>query len=167
MTSHAETGRAIALHHLGGCSNSGTQLGSLWPEISALVGGSPPPPPPPPAGDAFIVDGQAPVTVPDLGDVRATATVPAGTRVRTLDVELDLAHTWRGDLEVTLVSPSGRTATVVARSNPNDSAHDLTGRFAVSGLAGEGGGVYTLRVRDLAREDSGTLRAWRLLGNTP
>ncbi len=160
----ATTGRAIALHHLGGCSNSGTQLVSLWSEIAALVGGSAPPPPPP-AADAFTVSGQAPLSVPDLGDVRATATVPAGARVRTLDVELDIAHTWRGDLEVTLVSPGGKTATVVARSNPNDSTQNLTGRFAVAGLAGEGGGVYTLRVRDLAREDAGTLRAWRLVGN--
>ena len=33
------TGKVIALHHLGGCFNSGTKVALIWPEVSAHFGG--------------------------------------------------------------------------------------------------------------------------------
>ena len=37
-----ESGRAIALHHFGGCVNSGVKMSLIWPEISAFFGGQVP-----------------------------------------------------------------------------------------------------------------------------
>ncbi|MEE4218958.1 MAG: PKD domain-containing protein [Xanthomonadales bacterium] len=36
------TGRAIALHHLGGCYNQGTKIARIWPEISGFFGNTVP-----------------------------------------------------------------------------------------------------------------------------
>ena len=50
------TNKVIALHHLGGCNNTGARMELIWPQVSSFFGGvipegdngtTPPPPPPP------------------------------------------------------------------------------------------------------------------------
>lgn len=92
--------------------------------------------------------------------------VPTAVTVNTVEVQLDIDHPWRGDLEVKLTSPSGTTVSVVPRSDPNDSQSGIMGTFMVDGLSGNGQGTWTLKVRDLAAEDTGTFKSWRLALNT-
>jgi subtilisin-like proprotein convertase family protein len=82
--------------------------------------------------------------------------------ITSLQVSLDITHTWRGDLAVQLVSPSGTTAIVHNRSG--GSADDLTiSGMALAAFTGEtASGAWRLRVQDLARQDLGTLDSWSI-----
>jgi subtilisin-like proprotein convertase family protein len=89
--------------------------------------------------------------------------------VRAIRVDIDITHSYRGDLRVVLASPQGRVAIL----------HNMTGSFrddlkqtytaennddlanlVRSGTAGQG--RWTLNVSDNLRRDVGTLNAWRL-----
>ncbi|MEZ4399684.1 MAG: proprotein convertase P-domain-containing protein [Kofleriaceae bacterium] len=82
-------------------------------------------------------------------------------------VVIDLEHTYRGDLEVTLVTPAGHSVAVVARDGGGD--NDVRGRFPVALPPGtDGRGTWRLVVSDHAALDTGTLTAWSLeLGDGP
>src|SRR5690606_26215510 len=76
-------------------------------------------------------------------------------------VTIDLDHTYRGDLEITLLSPDG-TQNVLANPRP-DVNHDYRWTFTTNRLIGEqSDGQWTLRVRDLYGNDVGTLNSWKL-----
>ena len=79
-----------------------------------------------------------------------------------LKANLDVSHTWRGDLVVKLTSPSGKTATLSDRAG--GSADDIKGDFDLSeAFKGESTkGDWTLTVEDKAARDEGTLNAWSL-----
>lgn len=100
----------------------------------------------------------------------STVQVDADGTVESLDVTVDITHTYRGDLEVTLRAPDGRVEVLHARTG--GSADDLRETFAVSALAGSPArGDWTLTVRDLAGSDVGSLNRWtldlRLGGDAP
>ncbi|MFD2179571.1 pre-peptidase C-terminal domain-containing protein [Veronia pacifica] len=38
----ADTGRAIALHHFGGCENQGVRIDKIWPQVASYFGNVPP-----------------------------------------------------------------------------------------------------------------------------
>ncbi|HEY8210991.1 MAG TPA: proprotein convertase P-domain-containing protein, partial [Myxococcaceae bacterium] len=80
----------------------------------------------------------------------------------SLKANLDVSHTWRGDLVVKLTSPSGKTATLSDRKG--GSQDDLKGAFDLSEtFKGESTkGDWTLTVEDKAARDEGTLNAWSL-----
>lgn len=81
--------------------------------------------------------------------------------VDKLKVDLDLEHTWRGDLVVKLTSPSGKSA--VLSNREGGSADDLKGSFELSDFAGEPvQGQWTLTVEDKASRDTGVLKGWGL-----
>jgi endonuclease I/subtilisin-like proprotein convertase family protein len=99
--------------------------------------------------------------IEDHQTVTSHLDVPEKATVEALKLNLDLAHTWRGDLVVTLTSPSGRSAVVSNREG--GSADDLRGEFDLSAFAGEPTeGRWTLTVEDKARRDTGTLEQWGL-----
>jgi subtilisin-like proprotein convertase family protein len=99
--------------------------------------------------------------IPDLGTVTSTIEFDQPFDVDTLKLNLDLGHTYRGDLVVTLTSPSGKSVTVSNREG--GSTDDIKGSFDLSQFAGEPmKGTWTLTVQDSARLDSGTLRSWGL-----
>ncbi len=84
----------------------------------------------------------------------------AGARVGTIELELDITHTYRGDLVVELEHGSVRK-TVVSRQGGG--ADDLKGTFTVEGFEGmDAAGTWTLHVSDRAYLDRGTLNAWTL-----
>lgn len=123
---------------------------------------------PPPSGGTFIGENNNSASIPDNNSTGRTSTINVSgvSNVTSVQVALDIDHTWRGDLEVTLTNPQGVTRTVIARTNPGDSTDDIVGVFNVTGFSGNGNGTWTLRVRDLARFDTGTLRSWGLALNT-
>ncbi len=79
-------------------------------------------------------------------------------------VSVDIAHTYRGDLKVTL---SKGTFSVVLSNNVGGSADNLMQTFPVAGLAGQDlAGTWTLTVADTARADVGTLKSWAIEATT-
>lgn len=98
----------------------------------------------------------------DNQTVTSTIHLDADAKLSSLKANLDLLHTYRGDLVVTLTSPSGKTATISDRQG--GSADNLQGAFDLStAFAGEQTkGDWTLTVKDTANADVGTLKSWSL-----
>jgi subtilisin-like proprotein convertase family protein len=109
------------------------------------------------------------LAIPDdqPGGVASSLTVSQAGKVKEISVGVDIRHTFIGDLEVTLRSPSGRT--IVLHDRTGASANDLVGSYSsldhveLSTLIGQQPqGEWALHVRDFAALDTGTLRRWDL-----
>jgi aminopeptidase YwaD len=99
--------------------------------------------------------------IQDNQTVTSTLSFSGDATVDSLKLDLDLQHTYRGDLVVSLTSPSGKSA--VISDKQGGSADDLKGSFDLSAFAGEkAAGTWTLTVKDTARQDTGTLNSWGL-----
>ncbi|MBZ4415652.1 M4 family metallopeptidase [Myxococcus sp. RHSTA-1-4] len=99
--------------------------------------------------------------ISDLGTVTSKLKLDQDLTIDKLALSLDVSHSYRGDLSVTLTSPSGKSAVVHDRKGGG--ADDLKGTFDLSAFAGEPArGEWTLTVSDKARGDTGVLNSWGL-----
>ena len=92
----------------------------------------------------------------DAAGITRTFDLPAGVTLEHLALTVNLAHSYRGDLEVFVTSPAG---TVSKLLNVNgDSNNDLANwTFTTARHWGEeGGGTWSLRVADRFSGDAGT-----------
>ncbi|MDB2365856.1 proprotein convertase P-domain-containing protein [Luminiphilus sp.] len=94
------------------------------------------------------------VTVTSLGVLPSTG----------LALDLNISHTYRGDLTITVISPIGTTASV--STNPPASGNNVVRQdLKLDEFAGEApAGVWTLRISDGASGDVGALNSWGLSG---
>ncbi len=134
--------------------------------------GLPEPPEPheePEPGRQIRVESSPNLTIPDDSPegVQSSLDVPASGRITAMAVSLDIEHTYRGDLKVSLRAPSGGTA--ILHDRGGGSADDLVRLYrtadtpALTMLLGEEArGEWTLAVADLEGRDVGTLRRWEL-----
>ena len=107
--------------------------------------------------------------IPDANNSGITSTIGMtgqGT-ISGIEVEVTISHSYRGDLHIELISPGGQHA--LLRSRDGDSQDDLHAIYTHESTAplqvmlGEAiEGDWTLHVRDLARQDEGTLDRWAL-----
>lgn len=107
-------------------------------------------------------------TIPDndttgLLDSMTISSAFVNFSVEHVEVEFDATHPFRGDLEVTLISPAG-IASRLATVRPLDSGFDFSSwRFGSVRHWGEAAaGAWTLRVADLAVSDVGIWNSWTL-----
>lgn len=109
------------------------------------------------------------IAIPDLNAAGISSTLAqtqTGT-VKDIVVSVDIEHTYRGDLQVELVAPSGLSVLLHNkeggwRDNINRS-YDVATTSALEAVIGESiPGDWKLRVRDLAEKDEGQLNAWSL-----
>jgi Zn-dependent metalloprotease len=85
----------------------------------------------------------------------------AGNASSALKVDVDIAHTWRGDLVIDLVAPDG-TAYRLKNSNSSDSADNVVTTYTVDASSETATGTWKLRVQDLATYDVGRINSWKL-----
>ncbi len=76
-------------------------------------------------------------------------------------VAVDITHTWRGDLKIDLVSPSGTVRTLKEPSS-GDSGDNVVETYTVNLSPDDANGSWTLRVQDTLSGDSGNLNKWTL-----
>jgi hypothetical protein len=104
-----------------------------------------------------------PVAIPDPGT--AESAIPLSFRdggtTGTVVVTPTIRHSWRGDLVVELVSPTGAVFRV-ARFDEQDSEDDITGSYAVSAPGQPKNGTWKLRVTDTSPNDRGTIAGWKI-----
>ncbi|WP_434442771.1 S8 family serine peptidase [Lentzea sp. E54] len=103
-----------------------------------------------------------PVRIPDNTTVTSTIVVSgcAGNASATSSIKVAITHSYKGDLVVDLVAPDGSVYNLHNRSG--GSANDINETYARN-LSGEAAnGTWTLRVRDAAYFDTGTLNSWTL-----
>ena len=109
--------------------------------------------------------------IPDNNTTGITSTinVPAGGTLASLSVRVDITHTYKGDLEVSLIGPDNTTVLLHNKTggttdNVKTVYSDLTvPAQALSAFNGKAiNGAWKLKVRDLASTDTGTLNFWEI-----
>jgi serine protease len=108
--------------------------------------------------------GDVPMAIPDDDAQGATSQLFArgGGPISQLLISLQITHTYRGDLLVSLVSPTGTE--VVLHAGDGGSANDLVilDRELPELSGEEKGGTWQLVVKDRYERDTGTLEGWTL-----
>ncbi|MFI1255954.1 M28 family metallopeptidase [Streptomyces netropsis] len=115
-----------------------------------------------PPGRTF--ENTADVAIPDAGspvDSPIAVTGITGNAPSALQVGVDIKHTWRGDVSVDLVGPSGRAYRLKSASG-NDSADNIVATYTVDASAETANGTWKLRVQDTAAQDTGYVDSWKL-----
>lgn len=119
--------------------------------------------------DAEVLSADVPKPVLDTQTVSSELVIDSLANVGDLRVRVDLKHTWRGDVRLTLISPSGTR--VVLKQVGDDSEDDIVGTYGgdltpaepLTGFEGEvAGGTWKLEAFDAFAPDTGTLVAWGL-----
>jgi subtilisin family serine protease len=127
-------------------------------QVDALkaVGGTTPPP-----GRYF--ENTADVTVADNATVESPITVTGvtGNAPAALKVGVDVKHTYRGDLVLSLVAPDGSVYSLEDFAD-GDSGDDVVKTYTVDASSEAASGTWKLRVRDIATQDTGRIDAWNL-----
>jgi subtilisin-like proprotein convertase family protein len=113
-----------------------------------------------------------PIPITDNSAFNSTLSVPDAFCIGDVDVEIDITHTFRGDLIVELTSPQGTTVRLHNRTGGSADNLIVTydqgvvnpdGPGALTDFNGQGAqGVWTLRVSDNAGGDVGSLNLWKL-----
>ncbi len=113
-----------------------------------------------------------PLPINDNATTTSTIIVNDSYCVGDVDVDINITHTYIGDLTIDLTSPSGTTVRLHDRSG--GSADDIVLTYDDEGIAPDGPGtlanfdlssltgVWTLTVTDHAGQDTGTLNSWAL-----
>ncbi|MGH3862036.1 S8 family peptidase [Actinokineospora sp.] len=117
---------------------------------------------PPPTGTVF--ENTADVSIPDLGAAVYSNIVVSGVTGNapaTLKVDVNIVHTWRGDLVIDLIAPDG-TAYRLKASSSNDSADNVIASYTVNASTEVANGTWKLKVQDVARYDTGYINSWKL-----
>ena len=105
-----------------------------------------------------------PLAIPDNNATGVTSSIPVtgnGT-VATLALSLNITHTFRGDLVVTLISPGG-TQFVVSNRAGGSADNLVIANQAVAAFTGQAAaGTWKLLVQDRAGADIGRLNSWSI-----
>ncbi|WTY62143.1 S8 family serine peptidase [Streptomyces sp. NBC_01410] len=126
-------------------------------QVDALkaVGGTPPP------GAYF--ENTADVAIADNSTVESPIAVTgvSGNAPATLKVGVDIKHTYRGDLVLSLAAPDGTVYTLEDFPN-NDGTDNVAKTYTVNASSEVAAGTWKLRVSDVASQDIGKIDAWNL-----
>ena len=101
--------------------------------------------------------------IPDLATVSDTITVPDSETATSVSVEVDITHTYIGDLKIDLIAPDGTTRTLHNRSG--GSADNIDQTYAPSFGSIQISGAWKLQINDNYNADPGTLNSWTLTIN--
>ena len=106
------------------------------------------------------------LSIPDNSTTGVSSSVTVGSAITVEHVDVNVTisgHTFLGDLDIVLVSPDGTESRLAYGGNyyvtgSYDNWHFSTERCLDENAAGQ----WTLKVRDLASGDTGTLKSWSL-----
>ena len=103
-----------------------------------------------------------PVAIPDLTTVTSSIVIAGctGNASSTSAVSVNITHTYKGDLVVTLLAPDG--SSYVLHNRAGGSADNIIQTFTVNLSTEVRNGTWRLQVRDAAANDTGTLNNWSL-----
>ncbi|MEU8589942.1 M4 family metallopeptidase [Streptomyces sp. NPDC048664] len=104
------------------------------------------------------------VSIPDNGPAVTSSisvTGRSGNAPSNLQVTPNITHTWRGDLVVDLIGPSG-TSYRLKNSSGSDSADDVTDTYTVNASSESANGTWKLKVQDKAALDTGKINGWKI-----
>jgi Zn-dependent metalloprotease/subtilisin-like proprotein convertase family protein len=152
----------------GSCTEFNT-VKAAWDAVSVPAQAADPtcgttPPPPPGCINSTFSSTDVPKAIPDNNATGITSVLPVtgnGT-VASLSLSLNITHTFRGDLVVTLVAPDG-TSFIVSNRAGGSADNIVISNMAITTFNGHtGAGTWQLKVQDRAAADVGTLNSWSL-----
>ena len=113
-------------------------------------------------GGAATYTNNTSYSIPDNSSAGVTSTIAAARTgdSGTVTVKVNISHTYIGDLQVELHSPSGQVA--VLHDNTGGSANDIVKTFTVDMSGSDSAGNWQLKAVDSARRDTGTINSWEL-----
>ncbi|MET9474666.1 M4 family metallopeptidase [Streptomyces sp. NPDC002917] len=115
-------------------------------------------------GGGTVFQNTTHVAIPDNGAAVTSSvnvTGVTGNAPSTLQVGVDITHTWRGDLVIDLVAPDG-TAYRLKNSSSGDSADNVQTTYTVNASSEVANGTWKLKVQDVASQDIGTINSFKL-----
>ncbi|MFF5425169.1 MULTISPECIES: S8 family serine peptidase [unclassified Streptomyces] len=137
----------------GGC---GSGIADAAKTVNAVTGTTTPP-----TGTVFT--NGTDVTIVDNATVSSSIAVTGrtGNAPAALKVDVDIRHTWRGDLVIDLVAPDGTVRNLKASSS-SDSTDNVITTYTVDASSEVANGTWKLQVRDVASGDTGYINSWSL-----
>ncbi|MGW7315028.1 M28 family metallopeptidase [Streptomyces sp. NPDC054854] len=117
---------------------------------------------PVPPGPSF--ENTADVNIPDspAAGVNSPITVSgvAGNAPATTKVDVNIVHTYRGDLQIDLIAPDGTAYRL--KNSGSDSADNVIASYTVNASSEVANGVWKLQVKDVAAQDVGYINSWKI-----
>ncbi|WP_405448813.1 M28 family metallopeptidase [Streptomyces erythrochromogenes] len=117
---------------------------------------------PVPPGPSF--ENTADVNIPDSPAAAVNSPIAvsgvAGNAPATTKVDVNIVHTYRGDLVVDLVAPDGTVYNLHNRTG--GSADNIVGSYTVNASSEVANGTWNLRVKDAAAQDVGYINSWKI-----
>lgn len=112
-------------------------------------------------GQAFW-ENTANYTISDRQTVESPIAVSgrSGNAPSDLSVDVDIVHTYKGDLIVNLVAPDG--STYLLHNGSGGSANNINATYTVNASSEASNGTWKLRVYDRYNGDTGYINAWSL-----
>jgi subtilisin family serine protease len=133
---------------------------TVAPTATPTVTPSSPPVTPAPCGP-FVSGGNVMIT--DLATINSTRKVSGctGKASSATSIRVQIKHSHRGSLVVTLIAPNG-TAYPLKATATSDATDNLDATYLINASAAPRNGTWTLRVRDAYRSNIGYLDSWTL-----
>jgi hypothetical protein len=157
------------------CANDGcrgedvTRISAVLPFLPELQE-NPAPPEMPLPGSRYEYKKTMPIPDNSVDGITTEVFVPETPKGRKVKVEVNITHPWRGDLIVTLITPTGEEIILINRKGR--SADHIAGVYG-GDLVSEGNlqnatnvtqtGRWKLKVSDRAARDTGTINSWALM----
>jgi len=127
-------------------------------------------------GNDVIQSSSPGTSIPDNNTTGITdqLTLSGAIADSNISVDMNITHTYRGDLTLTLTSPAGTS--VILQTSSSDSAADIIGVYpttltpanSLSAFDNEDhNGAWELKVVDGAGQDLGTLNSWSIISTSP
>lgn len=128
-----------------------------------------------PAASTPVSSGESNISVniPDNDaegiDRGTTLSTPGSFSVEHVELTVNITHTSRGNLSVSLTSPAGTVSTFIKKHNDSVADYDNWTFGSVAHWGEDPNGTWTLTVSDEASSNVGILRDWsvRVYGTTP
>ncbi|MBD0843351.1 MULTISPECIES: S8 family peptidase [unclassified Streptomyces] len=134
-----------------------TSPGSGSPNRLLYVGGGTPTPP----GPRFENTADYPINDNSTVESPVTVSGVAGNAPSALAVEVNIIHTYIGDLQVQLIAPDGSAYTLKGYGT-GGSSDNINTTYTVNASSETANGTWKLRVSDNARLDTGRIDSWAL-----
>ncbi|MFG2112853.1 M4 family metallopeptidase [Streptomyces sp. NPDC048718] len=158
----ARTGTVAAATDLYGAGSAEvTAVENAWAGINVGTrpgGGNPP-------GTGKVFTNDTDVAIPDGGAAAVTSSLNVtgitGNAPSNLQVGVDIVHTWRGDVKLDLVGPSGAVYALKA-ANISDSADNIQETYTVNASSEVANGTWKLRAQDMYSGDTGYINSFKL-----
>lgn len=123
---------------------------------------------PPPSNQSSFASTDTPQAIPDNNatGIASTINVTSSGNITSLTATVRIAHAWKGDLVVTLISPAGVGYVLHNRTGGSDKDVVLLNLPVTVFNGAIAAGQWKLRVQDLDAAMTGTLNAWSLTVTT-